>query len=116
MSKKSHKEQPAVSEQIKKLDQLDALKFGKIDAEMRNMLQGIRLTEYELAEVKKIAEEKTAILNSQLQKLKADVERTKPEYEALMKVIAKKYKVDGKRMTLDPDSGVIHEMSVHKVK
>jgi len=110
MSRMIKKSQPDAHDHIQKLDKLDALEFGKLDAEMRNALQGVRLADYEIQDLRAKATERISFLELNKQKLLASVEKMKPEYEALLKRIAKKHGINGpQHLILDPDSGIVRD-------
>jgi len=110
MSKTVKKTQPAAHDHVQKLDKMDALEFGKLDAEMRNALQGIRLADYEIQDIRAKMAERITFLEINKQKLTADVEKMRPEYESLLKRIAKKHGIDDPQyLVLDPDSGVVRD-------
>ena len=111
MSKmKSKKPQPSVVDHVQKLDRVDALELGKLDAEIRNALQGQRLSDYEISAIRTQANERISFLELNKAKLAADVEKMRPLYEDLLKKIATKLGIDDpKHLVFDPDSGIVRD-------
>jgi len=94
-------------EGVTRLSELEALKFNRIDVEIRNSLQGQRLADFEIEKTDRDAQEIKRLKMLEKARLQALVERLKPEYETLVLDIAKKYNIDPKTMTIDPDTRVI---------
>lgn len=104
------KSQPSVHDKVQTLDKMDSLEFGKLDAEMRNALQGIKLADYEIQDVRAKANERITFLELNKQKLQASIGKMTPEYGALLKRIAKKHGIDDpQHLVLDPDSGIVRD-------
>jgi hypothetical protein len=96
--------------EIPKLTEIESLRFGKFDAELRNVMQGIQLKEYEIEKINRdFVEKKNATIQQKIA-LNAQLEEMKPRYTELVEGLAKKYKIDPKNMTIDPDSGVIRDL------
>lgn len=108
--KKKAQVQPAAVDHVHRLDQIEALKFGKLDAEMRNLAQGLKLISYEIQDVRRQADDRIATLELNKKKIAADLERARPEYQALLKEIAERHGIDDpKNLLIDPDSGIVHD-------
>jgi DNA repair ATPase RecN len=109
---KKHAEKNDPVEQAVKMSELEALKFGKMDAEMRNCLQGIQLADYEVNRIRIEAQQKMEQQQMQRSKLTSQLERLKAEYVPFVKELAKKYDMpDPEKMAIDPDSRIIRDIS-----
>jgi hypothetical protein len=109
---KKHAEKNDPVEQAVKLSELEALKFGKMDAEMRNCLQGIQLADYEINRIRVEAQQKMEQQQIQRSKLNDQLGRLKAEYVPFVKELAAKYKMpDADKMSIDPDSRIIRDIS-----
>lgn len=94
------------------LTELESLKLGKLDAEMRNAAQGLRLIELEMYREKRKFEEYCATKNAESKVLTSLLATLQPQYEGVILSIAKKYGIqDPKNMLFDPDTGLIRDMS-----
>ena len=109
--KKKSKKVKAVdaTEEVVKMDERDALRFGKLDAEMRNRLQGIQLKEFEIQDVKRKNQEQLNSLRQIQAQLKVEVSGIKPFYDALLNELSKRYGIPKERIIVDPDSGTIRD-------
>jgi len=99
------------SDKVKKLDEREALLFGKIDAEMRNNLQAIELNKYKLDALTRDFQEKKATLIHMQAKHQEEINRIKPEYDDMLQSFAKKYGIPAKVMVIDPDTGTVRDAS-----
>ena len=97
---------------VVKVTELEALRFAMVDTEARNDSQAIQLIDYKIAEVKKRVELELNQLSMQRRQLVAAIEARKPAYQELVKTLAEKYGIDDtSKMTIDPDTGVIRDLS-----
>jgi len=95
---------------VRHLTELEALQFGKLDAEMRNRIQGVKIADLELEKFDRTCQEQRVHLLAQKQALTLEINTSKPKYEAFIRRLAKKYRIqDPDKMTIDPDVGVIKE-------
>ena len=94
-----------------KLTEAEALRWGKMDAEMRNDLQGLRLADFETEVLQREYVQKRATYDALKKQLSASIELKKQEYQKFTLSLAEKYKVDPKKMAIDPDTGSIREVS-----
>jgi hypothetical protein len=101
-------------EAVQKLTELEALKWAKLDTEMRNALQGIRLADMEVVEAKRAFLDLRNVKELEKQKLQAMVAKIRPEYEQLVDELGKKYGIEPKSMAIDPDTRVIRDLSDKK--
>jgi hypothetical protein len=89
----------------------EALRFGKMDAEIRNYLQGIRLVDYEFQDNERAYETKKATLFTNRQQLEYRMGVLRQQYEEMVKGLAKKYRIpDPTQMSIDPDTGIIRDL------
>ena len=97
---------------VVKVTELEALRFARVDTETRNDSQAIQLIDYKIAEVRKRAELDLNQLSMQKRQLALAIEARKPAYQELIKTLAEKYGIeDTSKMTIDPDTGVIRDLS-----
>ena len=94
-----------------KLTEIEALRFGKMDAEMRNILQGIQLVTLEAEKVQREAQDKLRTLEGNKRQLKDKLQSIKPGYTEFVTELAEKYGVeDPSKMSLDPDTGTVRDL------
>jgi hypothetical protein len=97
---------------VLRLTEMEALKFGKMDAEIRNCLQGIQLSEYEMNRIRMDSQMK---LEAQIQirtKLSDRLSGLRREYEPFVRDLAQTYGIqDPNKMSIDPDTGIIRDLS-----
>jgi hypothetical protein len=113
--KKKKKQQKKVVVQhpvdhVVKLEPLEAALFGKSDAEIRNALQGIKIAELELKTLETDYQTRKTFLTMQRQKLTQEVEVLKAGYSTVVQQLAEKYDIAPENMTINPDTGVIHDV------
>jgi hypothetical protein len=97
--------------EVPRLTEVESLRFGKFDAELRNVMQGIQLKEYEIEKAQREYQEKRNSLMNQKTELVLKQQALKPQYVEMVEGLAKKYKMDSTKMTIDPDSGIIREIT-----
>jgi len=94
------------------LTEVEALRFGKLDAEMRNALQGLRLADADTELTKREYASKVAGLQEHKQQLVAKLASLRATYEPFVSKLAEKYGMkDPKSMSVDPDTGVIRDLT-----
>jgi hypothetical protein len=99
---------------VVKLSEQDALRFGKIDAEVRNAIQGQRLIDYEIVEFQQNAKNKLRELNVRKAQLVALSKSLEGEYKQVVMGIADKYGIgDPTQMAIDPDVGTVRDLRQH---
>lgn len=97
---------------VLKLNEVEALRFGKLDAEMRNALQGIRLIVLEMEKLQRETQDKLRTYEGNKKLMKERLEGIRPEYEEFVAALAEKYGVDDpSRMSIDPDTGIVRYLS-----
>lgn len=100
------------AEVVVKTTELEALRWAKLDTEFRNDRQAIQIFDFKCKEIKDKAEQEIAGLVNQRAQLEAAITARKPEYQELVKSLAKRYGIkDPARMTIDPDTQVIRDLS-----
>ena len=98
-------------DEVKRLSTIESLTFGKLDAEIRNALQGVQLSNYKKQDARLEYEAKLRREDEQIAALNNSIKRLRVEYEALLDEIIKKYDIrDKTKMTIDPDTGIIQEL------
>jgi phosphopantetheine adenylyltransferase len=98
------------TDRVNKLTEVEALRFGKLDAEMRNHIQGMRIASLEIDSLQREAREKVAQLEERKAQIKRALMDVRPEYDSFIKKLAKKYGVpDPDRVLIDPDTGIIRD-------
>lgn len=100
------------ADDVVKLTERDALRFGKVDAEVRNALQGQRLIDYEIDALRRNAQEKIADLQLRKAQLVAVVKNHESNYNELVQEIAESYGIhDPTKMAIDPDNGTVRNLA-----
>lgn len=105
----------------RRIDTLDGLRFAKLDTEMRNHMQGIRIADLEIAalnvskaqQIQQLRESLDSQIRqkeNQRKQLTADMNALRPRYDALIVELAERYGVDKRKMTIDADVGLIREL------
>ena len=83
----------------RKLKKIEALAFGKLDAELRNAIQGIQIIDYRIRD-----------LEREKSNLKQIMEQKSKQYQELIDILVLKYKIINKdNLVIDPDSYIIKE-------
>lgn len=101
----------SLDEGVSRLDRVDALKFGKIDAEIRNAVQGRQLIDYKMAELQANYKQRMEEMKSQKDHLGRLIESHKGDYTLFVKSLAEKYGIDDpSRMVIDPDNGIVRDL------
>jgi hypothetical protein len=97
---------------VLKVTEVEALRFAKLDAELRNDRQALQIFDFKMSEIKDKAEKEITDLSNQRQQVSAAITARKPEYQQLVKALADKYGIeDPSKMTIDPDTCVIRDLS-----
>lgn len=99
---------------VMKLTELEALKWAKLDTEIRNALQGLRLADLEVEKAKREFVEFRNLKELEKSRLQSTIETLKPEYTNLVEGFGKKYGIDPTKMSIDPDTRVIRDLSDKK--
>jgi len=96
---------------VVKISEIEALKFGKMDAEIRNAMQAIQISHYKKKELKAEYDIKCKQEDDSVAEFNAIINRLKPEYDKLIEEFVKKYNIkDKNRISIDPDTGIIREI------
>lgn len=98
-------------ESVVRLTEVEALRWGKADAELRNMQQGIQINKFEIERVTREANQRIAELNQLIAVAEAEILAKKPAYLALVNEFAAKYGIPADKMTIDPDTRRIRDLS-----
>jgi len=94
-----------------RLTEIEALKFGKLDAEIRNAAQGIQIANYRKQELRMEFESKCRKEDESMAELNGLIKKLKPEYEELLEELIKKYNIrDRNHLSIDPDTRIIREV------
>lgn len=108
-----HAAENDATERVNKLSELDAAKYGKLDAEIRVCLQGMRLADYDVEQIRNTANAQIATQMAHKAKLQIQVNNLKNEYDPLVARIAKQFGIkDPKQMTIDTDSGIVRDLAM----
>jgi len=91
-----------------KLDATDALRFGKLDAEVRNALLGLQVTDLEIQGLDRAHRDQRAVLLEKKRQLAGEVSRRRAEYTALVTTLSVRYDIPAECMAIDPDTGIVH--------
>lgn len=108
---RDHQNEVDPGEKVVKLDELDALRFGKADAEIRNAVQGQQLIDYKISKIQEEANAKIKALNMEKLQLISVVKNHQGNYKELVKGIADTYGIpDPSQMAIDPDNGTVRDL------
>lgn len=95
---------------VNKLSEIDCLRFGKLDAEIRNRMQGMQLVDHNMEQAVREHNEKMEKLKLTKQAFQLQIQSMKPQYDALLKELSEKHGIsDPRQMIIDPDSGTIRD-------
>jgi hypothetical protein len=97
-------------DEVVKMSDIERLSVGKVDAELANLLQAIRIHDLE---GEKLAREHAASMQTRAAhraQLIAAFEAKKREHEQTVKDVAQRYDLDPSQFTYDPESGVLHDI------
>ena len=98
-------------DKVVKLSSIDALRFGKADAEMRNAMQGIELIDYRITDLLQSTKVKVSELRTKKALLETMVGNHKASYQELVRNIADTYGIpDPAQMAIDPDNGTVRDL------
>ena len=101
------------SDAVKRLTENEALRFGKLDAEIRNHMQGIQLATFQTESVTTDYNNKIKQLKERKVHLHNEAARAKVEYDSLLNQLAEDYGIpDPSRIIIDPDAGTIRDSKV----
>lgn len=98
------------ADSVVKLSEMDSLRFGKLDAEVRNAMQGIRIATLEIDQANTLHAARLGSLETHRAQLKSHLETLRPQYDALVREIATKHGIDDpKHMVVDPETGTVRD-------
>jgi len=105
------KEDCDIFDEIMKMTEIESLKFGKIDAEIRNAALSIQISNFHKQFLKTEFEMKSKEEDEKIASFNALIRKLKPEYDRLIKELATKYNIsDVSKMSIDPDTKIIREI------
>lgn len=100
-----------VFDHIARMTEVECLKFGKLDAEIRNAMQGMQISAYRKQDFKREFEAKCRQEDEKIAALNAIVQRLRPEYDSLIDELARKFDIKDKtKMSIDPDTGIVRDI------
>ena len=104
-------QQEDVFDNVLIMTDLEALKFGKMDAEIRNAALSMQLIGYLKKDIRTEFEGKMRAEDEKMAALNKLINTLRPEYEALIEELMKKYEIkDRTKMSIDPDTKIIREL------
>lgn len=100
----------------KRLSALELARLGKLGAELQNSMLQLRLSQYELKEMRAQAElqiqEALRAKDQERQQRAEELQHARRQYDQLTLELSKKYGVsDPKKMVVDTETGIIHDAS-----
>lgn len=96
---------------VRRLDESELLKLGKISAEMEAALLKAKLAGVQVQELRARAEEDIRKKGVERQEYLNEARRLKASYDTLTTLLATKYEIDDpNKMVVDPDTGVIRDL------
>ena len=97
-------------DKVLRMTETEALRFGKLDAEIRNNLQGIQLAALQSSALTRDYQDKKASLAHLQAAHQKEVDRLRPMLTDLVKELAEKYGIpDPSRLVVDPDNGTLRD-------
>ena len=94
---------------VQKLTEVEALRFGKLDAEIRNARMGMDLSRHEIVRLN----QQIAAIRNQIARVNDHLEKElQPAYNRFVSGLAKKYEIPVNRLVIDPDIGTIRDTGV----
>jgi hypothetical protein len=91
---------------VQKLTEVEALRFGKLDAEIRNARMGMELSKHEIVRLN----QQIAVIRNQVAQVNDNLEKSlQPEYNRFVSGLAKKYGIPVQRLVIDPDLGTVRD-------
>lgn len=87
---------------VRKLDELDRLRWIELDTHIRNQAQAIRIAQLELSAL-------NSKYQAQIAQCKSEMDRKQAENVALLRHLGSKYKFDPAKVIIDDQTGIIRE-------
>lgn len=95
-----------------KVTEVEALRFARLDAELRNNMQGVELLRFRIQDVSREKSRAIAGLEAEIKHLQSLAATMRPEYNGLVTAIAEKYGIsDPAHMTIDPDTMIVRDLT-----
>lgn len=102
----------SVEDEVLRISEIDALRFGKLDAEIRNNGQGMQLIELQIAKLQAQTQEQIKQLRENREQLKATMLSIQPQYNALVQGIADQLGIkDASKMVINPDTRIVRDLT-----
>jgi hypothetical protein len=99
-------------EHTMKLTEIEALTFAKMDTEIRNCSQGIQLCDLRADKIRNEMNQGILAQSLEKQRLQNMLKDLQSKYVPYMRELAEKYEIaDSAKMTIDPDTRVIRDLS-----
>lgn len=98
-------------EKVLRVEEIEALRFAKLDTEIRNAQQAVRLADFELDKARREYEAQVRALQSMKVANESAIQSLKPSYTALVAEIAQKYGIEPGNVIIDPDTLIIRDGS-----
>lgn len=108
---KNKKKAEIAIDNVQKITEIESLKFGKLDAEIRNAIQSIQIANYKKQEYRLEYEAKCNKEDLNIIEINNILRQLRPQYEALIAELIKKYNIKDKdKLSIDPDTRIIQEI------
>jgi hypothetical protein len=100
------------SDIVVKVTEIEALQFGKMDAELRNHVQGLELISAKVREVKADFQAQMVQLEASRKSISMQATAIRPRYDTLISELAERYGVaDQTKMAIDPDTRILRDLT-----
>jgi hypothetical protein len=93
-----------------KTSELRAARWGSLDLELRNAVQGIALLKKDMTIAQQQYDQAQRLRQAKIEELQTRHDQTRQHYEHLTAEIAADVGLEGKAITIDPDTGVVREL------
>ena len=100
-----------VLQEVVKIEEVEALRFAKLDTEIRNAVQGSKLIDFEIDKLNREFEAKLRELRTTKTQLEASISGLRPQYQDIVTKIGEKYSIAPEHVIIDPDSLIIRDGS-----
>jgi hypothetical protein len=107
---KDQQEAQNPTDAVMKISAVRALKWDVLETKLRNHGQGVQLISQEMDIANRDFQAEQAKRKAKKEGLLATARQTQAEYKVLTHLIASEFGLDPTRMSIDPDTGVVHDL------
>ena len=99
-------------EKVVRVTEIECLKFEKIDAELRNAIQGIKIKELEINNLRQEYEIHNAKMQVELVNLKKHIEICLRNNKEFVFNLSEKYGINTEDIVIDPETRIIRDAKI----